>query len=408
MKVVGSLPEIQSPASITSKSNGAFFKPSDAITGGVSSSYTVQDSTTSVQYLVNEVQVAPDFSDWILRGQQSKVKAGMPFATVATTLGLTAAKLKVGEDILGITGTFTSDGDATADDLVLNKKAYVNGNKITGNLRVVANPTNIRTSGYDGVFFKPADAVSSEYGVYTVTGNVSPYNNQTFLVNWVKASSSQNWAMQGQQKMKVGMPLSDVATAISLTAGQIKQGETVLGVAGSYEGTELGVGTELDLATSGTTPSGWQEIEYDTGWVNLTIDTTKCSIASSSGGNRYTKFTPQIRRIGNMVHLRGKLVVQKSNITADTVIPLTSTILSKFLPDDTEVYIPVYSMNATYVDVTITSPTRDDSDASKLCIYAPSATFSSIPSSFQVGLTVSWMVDDLTTKRIQKTGVQNS
>lgn len=325
---------------------------------------------------------------------------------------LLPANIKNGITILGVTGNYsgidTSDATATNNDIINNKTAYVNGSKVTGNINPVANPTNIRTSGYDGVFFKPADAVSSEYGVYTVTGNVSPYNDQTFLVNWVKASNSQNWAMQGQQKMKVGMPLSDVATAISLTAGQIKQGETVLGVAGSYEGTELGVGTELDLATSGTTPSGWQEIEYDTGWVDLTIDTTKCSIASSSGGNRYTKFTPQIRRIGNMVHLRGKLVVQKSNLTADTIIPLTSTILSKFLPDDTEVYIPVYSMNATYVDVTITSPTRDDSDASKLCIYAPSATFSSIPSSFQVGLTVSWMVDDQTTKRIEKVGTQSN
>ena len=190
-----------------------------------------------------------------------------------------------------------------------------------------------------------------------------------------------------------------------LLSSNIKENVTVLGITGSYEGTDLGIGTELDLAISGTTPTGWQEISYDTGWVNLSIDTTKCSVAPSSGGNRYTIFTPQIRRIGNMVYLRGKLVVQKTKISSDTVIPLTSSAIpSQFLPTASEIYIPLYSMNSTYVDISITSQTRDDSNASKLCIYAPSATFSNIPNSFQVGLTASWMVDDQTTKRIKKTG----
>lgn len=47
-------------------------------------------------------------------------------------LGLTADKIKVNEKVGKITGTFTSDGTAIADDLLKDKIAYVNGQKIVG------------------------------------------------------------------------------------------------------------------------------------------------------------------------------------------------------------------------------------------------------------------------------------
>ena len=46
----------------------------------------------------------------------------------------TAANIKTGTNIFGVTGSFTSDANATAADLRSSKTAYVNGNKITGSM----------------------------------------------------------------------------------------------------------------------------------------------------------------------------------------------------------------------------------------------------------------------------------
>lgn len=45
-----------------------------------------------------------------------------------------AANIKTGTNIFGVTGSFTSDANATAADLRSSKTAYVNGSKITGNM----------------------------------------------------------------------------------------------------------------------------------------------------------------------------------------------------------------------------------------------------------------------------------
>ena len=47
---------------------------------------------------------------------------------------LLAENIKSGVTISGITGTFTNDGTATASDIVKNKTAYINGEKVTGNV----------------------------------------------------------------------------------------------------------------------------------------------------------------------------------------------------------------------------------------------------------------------------------
>lgn len=60
----------------------------------------------------------------------------MELAEVASTLGLTAAKLLKGQTVCGVAGTATSDANATAAYIYSGKTAYVNGAKVTGSMTV--------------------------------------------------------------------------------------------------------------------------------------------------------------------------------------------------------------------------------------------------------------------------------
>ena len=60
----------------------------------------------------------------------------MEYSEVASTLGLTAAKLAKGQTVCGVAGTYTSDANAAANCILSGYTAYVNGSKITGNVAV--------------------------------------------------------------------------------------------------------------------------------------------------------------------------------------------------------------------------------------------------------------------------------
>lgn len=65
----------------------------------------------------------------------------MTYAEVANTAGLTASKMIKGQSCLGISGTATSDANAAAGNILSGKTAYVNGNKITGNIASMGGQT---------------------------------------------------------------------------------------------------------------------------------------------------------------------------------------------------------------------------------------------------------------------------
>ena len=163
------------------------------------------------------------------------------------------------------------------------------------------------------------------------------------------------------------------------------------------------IGTELDIDKNDAVPIGWEVIEYDTGWVNLPIDTSKCSVAPSTGVDINTDFTPQLRRIGNTVCIRGKLLVNKSSIQTGTMNALSSTINSKFVPTEQETQFTFYDYHGDYGTIFITSQSRQraDSKGSRLGFY-PNSEWKNLPSQFEIKLTATWDVDDLTVKRIRK------
>lgn len=62
--------------------------------------------------------------------------------TISGDSDLVAGNIKSGVNIFGVTGSYsgldTSDADATADDIVYGKTAYVSGSKVTGNINTTA------------------------------------------------------------------------------------------------------------------------------------------------------------------------------------------------------------------------------------------------------------------------------
>lgn len=138
-------------------------------------------------------------------------------SSLASAIGLTANKIVAGNTIIGVEGTATSldtsDANATAEDILINKTAYVNGQKVTGNLPLFP---NTRTFTVDNA---------------GVTNNVDDSQLTFSTINTLKQTLDSNL------NMKFSANYTDIATAIGLTADKIKSGETILGITGTYTGT---------------------------------------------------------------------------------------------------------------------------------------------------------------------------
>ena len=132
---------------------------------------------------------------------------------VYTRLGLTADKIKSGVKILGIIGTFTSDANATSNDIVSGKTAYVKGQKVTGTISSI------------GWGFNEAQL-----------GDMS-LNNHMIYINPVVSQTSGFYTPGAQAKITTSY--SNIATLIGLSADKIKQGETILDIAGTYVGSAM-------------------------------------------------------------------------------------------------------------------------------------------------------------------------
>lgn len=102
-------------------------------TAGYVSAGTAGNSSVSLTASVTTKAAAT-----ITPGTSNQTIAAGTYLTGAQTISgdadLTAANIKKGIQIFGVTGTYTSDATAAAADIASGKTAYVNGSKITGTL----------------------------------------------------------------------------------------------------------------------------------------------------------------------------------------------------------------------------------------------------------------------------------
>jgi len=111
---------------------------------------------------------------------------------------------------INVPGTDTSDANAITSDIEENKTAYVNGVKITGNLPLITG-TVITGAELEDIT-ETCDGIEIKW----------PFTNKTIMA-----------ANSGVAK---DIDFDTLATFLQVTPNQIKTGEKVLGVTGTYDG----------------------------------------------------------------------------------------------------------------------------------------------------------------------------
>ena len=141
----------------------------------------------------------------------SELNDNLTEAVRQKNLYLLPENLKKDITVLGVTGTYTSDANATANDIVEDKTAYVNGQKITGTAK------NFKGSGI---------SLSIQISIGYLPNTIDIY--QQFSLGY--AMINNDTSFQGQ------IQYSDLASLLNVTADKIKKGVTILGITGTYEG----------------------------------------------------------------------------------------------------------------------------------------------------------------------------
>jgi len=141
-----------------------------------------------------------------------KYQIHMPFTDMADTIGLTADKLKAGETVLEMEGTFTADADGEAQYLLEGKTAYVNGEKIIGTLR------NFQYGGIES-YYDELTNNSSNTGIQ-VKGK--PFAQGYFYVG-------------PNTSIKYNIYNDELAELLELTPEKLVKGNTILGIEGTAE-----------------------------------------------------------------------------------------------------------------------------------------------------------------------------
>lgn len=135
---------------------------------------------------------------------------------------ITPENIKKGISILDVEGTMeegidtTSETPVTAEDMAEGKEAWVNGEKVVGNVRTLNTGTQSGLSGSQSIFYNSYD--SHGHHALQIRTNI---NKDTLL----KKGSMPT----------VDPKASDVANALNLTADKIMKGQTVLDIEGTGE-----------------------------------------------------------------------------------------------------------------------------------------------------------------------------
>ena len=150
---------------------------------------------------------------------------------------LIAGNIKDGVSVLGLTGTFTGDADATITDILPNKKAYVQGNLVVGNMPIYGDdplePTEITPTTSSQTLL-----IGNKYANSNITVNAIPsqYKDTTGMnatsgdILAGKTAVSENGNLTGTIQSKTAETYTPTTTDQTIAAGQYLSGaQTIKG-----------------------------------------------------------------------------------------------------------------------------------------------------------------------------------
>ena len=233
--------------------------------------------------------------------------------------------IKAGVTIFGITGAMeigidTSDANATSSDIANNKTAYVNGEKITGEL--------------------PEYNSSNQVTLTAITSN--NFIEDTSYVSASAEVSITPGILRSALGAKLRFQKSGLRSAIGLTADKIKVGETILGVEGTYD-SETGIDTSDATATAEQLPDGitayvnGEKITGTAVWYNSSHEFSKYALVVTQSGTDINIDVPissnAFIEAGNMLHIlcTSEQLIEAIGLTADkikkgeTILGITGT-----------------------------------------------------------------------------------
>lgn len=265
------------------------------ITGTIVETSSVSGSgTVTVEQTpdISQIKINRYSPNKLILENQATIENTATYQEVATAINLTGDKIKSGEEVLQVTGTFTSDAtaysndivqgkiayargqkiegtfvpldtsDATAEaqDIMLNKTAYVDGQKITGTSTAV-DTSDATATASDIATGKTAyvngQKVTGNILTFTSTGNdgfttsYSVQNTGDYVESTIIAKSSDLLLRANLGGVQTLIPKSTLAPVIGATANKIKKDEVICGVTGTYEGTNV---------------PDWSQIGYSNHW----------------------------------------------------------------------------------------------------------------------------------------------
>ncbi len=174
---------------------------------------------------------------------------------LANTLGINASKVAKGQTIAGVAGSYTSDANAVAGNILSGKTAYVNGSKITGTMPSRPDSGNVAQD------------------------KAWSYNNRIYFGVETGFYSSANYGgMTGVSERYI--TYESLARDIGLTADKLVSGQTVLGITGTGGGYKA-----YTFNSVAATVSSSRTFKYGT-WVGLADKNETVSFSANLG------FTP--------------------------------------------------------------------------------------------------------------------
>jgi len=203
--------------------------------------YDISETTMQGQHFI---EVPRHIYSPVIMDETCSITDVVAESDIANVINLTPDKVRAGTNVLDITGTFTSDANATAINIKNGVTAYVNGQLIVGNLPSLSyskNPNNPADYNYE--FAQGTKAYTYKRG------------STNYLVGTNQIAAEEmpdSWMFEGNRKMKLGIPFGAAAKAVGLTSNLLIAGANILGIKGNVIAANL---TNLDVIPSINTQS---------------------------------------------------------------------------------------------------------------------------------------------------------